>query len=82
MKLPIYHSGETAIAPSGIAFDEQDRLYMATLRGQMLYQFRPENTSLEVVLEGEGRLRDVKVHDGKTYVITNNTDGRCSFRSG
>lgn len=76
MKLPIYHSGETAIAPSGIAFDEQDRLYVATLRGQMLYQFRPENASLEVVLEGEGRLRDVKVHDGKTYVITNNTDGR------
>lgn len=76
MKSPLYHSSETAIAPSGIAFDEEDHMYVATLRGQKLYRFQPENSSLELVLEGEGRLRDVKVHDGKTYVITNNTDGR------
>nr|WP_260871391.1 PQQ-dependent sugar dehydrogenase [Paenibacillus sp. Y412MC10] len=76
MKLPLYHSGVKAIAPSGIAFDEQDRLYVATLRGQKLYRFQPEKDALETVLEGEGRLRDVKVHNGKTYVITNNTDGR------
>ncbi|MFG1731643.1 Quinoprotein glucose dehydrogenase B precursor [Paenibacillus sp. GM2FR] len=76
MNTPLYHSSETAIAPSGIAFDEEDYMYVATLRGQKLYRFRPEDASLETVLEGEGRLRDVKVHDGKTYVITNNTDGR------
>ncbi|MBT2759778.1 PQQ-dependent sugar dehydrogenase [Paenibacillus sp. ISL-20] len=76
MKSPLYHSSETAIAPSGIAFDEEDAMYVATLRGQKLYRFQPENAFLELVLEGEGRLRDVKVHDGKTYVITNNTDGR------
>ncbi|WP_098746731.1 PQQ-dependent sugar dehydrogenase [Paenibacillus sp. EZ-K15] len=76
MKSPLYHSSETAIAPSGIAFDDEGHMYVATLRGQKLYRFKPENASLELVLEGEGRLRDVKVHDGKTYVITNNTDGR------
>ncbi|KOP67842.1 quinoprotein glucose dehydrogenase [Bacillus sp. FJAT-18019] len=76
MKSPIYHSSETAIAPSGIAFDEKDHLYVATLRGQKLYEFQPENDSLKVVMEGEGRLRDVKIHNGRIYVITNNTDGR------
>lgn len=76
MKLPIYHSSETAIAPSGIAFDDEDHLYVATLRGQKLYEFQPEIDSLNVVLEGEGRLRDVKIHNGQIYVITNNTDGR------
>lgn len=76
MKSPIYHSSETAIAPSGIAFDDEDHLYVATLRGQKLYEFQPKNASLKVVLEGEGRLRDVKFHNGQMYVITNNTDGR------
>lgn len=76
LKTPVYHSGDTAIAPSGIAFDEEDQMYVATLRGQKLYRFQPESTSLDVVLEDEGRLRDVKVYNGKIYVITNNTDGR------
>ncbi|WP_231638517.1 PQQ-dependent sugar dehydrogenase [Paenibacillus sp. JCM 10914] len=76
MELPIYHSGETAIAPSGISFDEQDQLYMATLRGEKLYRFNTEDASLSVALEDEGRLRDVRVHNGKVYIITNNTDGR------
>jgi hypothetical protein len=31
---------------------------------------------LKTVLENQGRLRDVKMHNGKTYIITNNTDGR------
>lgn len=72
---PLYHTGETAIAPSGAAFDEQG-LLVASLRGQTLYRFDPEGGELEVVLDQEGRLRDVKVQDGRVYVLTNNTDGR------
>jgi glucose/arabinose dehydrogenase len=76
MITPIYHTGETAIAPSGTAMDSSKRLLVATLRGQKLYRYDPRNKKMEALLEGEGRLRDVKVHDGKIYVITNNTDGR------
>ena len=76
MEQPVYHTGETALAPSGVAFDKQDLLYVATLRGSKLYRFDPDKAELETVLAGEGRLRDVKVQDGRIYVITNNTDGR------
>lgn len=73
---PIYHSGDISIAPSGAAFDADNRLLIATLRGETLYRFKPESGTIESLLEGEGRLRDVKVHQGNTYVLTNNTDGR------
>jgi len=76
MEQPVYHTGETALAPSGVAFDEEDVLYVATLRGSKLYRYEPDKDELEAVLQGEGRLRDVKVQNGRIYVITNNTDGR------
>ncbi|MEK8126880.1 PQQ-dependent sugar dehydrogenase [Paenibacillus filicis] len=74
---PLYHTGEKAIAPSGIATDSQDRFLVATLVGETLYRFDPKQPQqLQVVLDKQGRLRDVKVKDGYVYVITNNTDGR------
>lgn len=75
---PVYHSGDPAIAPSGVAFDASQRLLLATLRGTTLYRYDPASGAMEAILEGEGRLRDVKVYNGRTYVITNNTDGRGS----
>jgi glucose/arabinose dehydrogenase len=76
MVTPLYHTGDTAIAPSGISFDDKDQLLLATLRGQKLYKYDPQSNKLQAILENQGRLRDVKFHNGKTYVITNNTDGR------
>jgi glucose/arabinose dehydrogenase len=73
---PLYHTGETAIAPSGISFDADDQLLIAALRGQKLFKYDPKSNKLNVILENQGRLRDVKFHNGKTYIITNNTDGR------
>ncbi|WP_274361796.1 PQQ-dependent sugar dehydrogenase [Paenibacillus thermotolerans] len=76
MAAPIFHTGDVAIAPSGIAADPENRLLVAALRGERLFRFDPANGKLEVLLEREGRLRDVKFHEGNIYVITNNTDGR------
>lgn len=76
MVSPLYHTGDTAIAPSGVAVDAEGQLLVATLRGEKLYRYNPATNQLTVVLEGEGRLRDVKLHNGRIYVITNNTDGR------
>ncbi|WP_246096643.1 PQQ-dependent sugar dehydrogenase [Paenibacillus sinopodophylli] len=76
MIAPIYHTGEEAIAPSGAALDANNRILLATLRGGALYRFDPAINEMTVVFEGEGRLRDVKINDGRVYVITNNTDGR------
>jgi glucose/arabinose dehydrogenase len=73
---PLYHTGEKAIAPSGITFNADNLLLIATLRGEALYKYDPKSNKLKVVLENQGRLRDVKIHNGKTYLITNNTDGR------
>ncbi len=73
---PVYHTGDPAIAPSGATMDEQNRLLIATLVGSALYRYDPATKNMAVVFEGEGRLRDVKIKDGRVYVITNNTDGR------
>ncbi|WP_233531215.1 PQQ-dependent sugar dehydrogenase [Paenibacillus alkalitolerans] len=76
MTTPIYHTGDEAIAPSGIAIDSENRILVAALRGQKLFRYDPKDKTMEALLEHEGRLRDVKIHNGKIYVITNNTDGR------
>ncbi|WP_312875703.1 PQQ-dependent sugar dehydrogenase [Paenibacillus planticolens] len=73
---PLYQTGDTAIAPSGITMDAEGQLLIATLRGEKLYRYNPGTNLLTAKLEGEGRLRDVKVHNGNIYVVTNNTDGR------
>lgn len=76
MITPVYHTGEEAIAPSGMTIDDNNRLLIAALRGEALYRYDPATKAMDVVFEGEGRLRDVKMKDGSIYVITNNTDGR------
>ncbi|WP_159887509.1 PQQ-dependent sugar dehydrogenase [Paenibacillus puerhi] len=73
---PLYHSGPRAIAPSGIAADKTDGFLVATLVGETLYRFNPQDNRMTAVLQNQGRLRDVRVKDGYVYVITNNTDGR------
>jgi len=75
---PSFHTGDPAIAPSGVAFDAAGGLLVAALRGEALFRFDPSDGSMEKVVEGEGRLRDVKARDGRVYAITNNTDGRGS----
>jgi glucose/arabinose dehydrogenase len=76
MMNPLYHTGDTAIAPSGIAIGLDNQLLIAALRGQKLFKYDPKTKQMKVILENQGRLRDVKIHNGKTFVITNNTDGR------
>ncbi|XEC97357.1 sorbosone dehydrogenase family protein [Paenibacillus tarimensis] len=75
---PLFHTGQSTIAPSGIAFGTEGKLLIAALRGEGLYEYDPQSGTIETVLEGEGRFRDVKIHNGQIYVITNNTDGRGS----
>lgn len=75
MEDPLIHSGDDTWAPSGVAFFE-DYLLVAGLRGESLYVFDEEAEEMNVVFEGEGRLRDVKVDGQDVYILTNNTDGR------
>lgn len=76
MITPIYNTGEEAIAPSGAAIDENNRIWIATLVGETLYRYDPATKAMDALFKGVGRLRDVKIKDGRIYVITNNTDGR------
>lgn len=75
---PLYHTGETAIAPSGIAAMPDGKLLVANLKGESLMVFDPENGEMTELLNGIGRIRDVAVQNGQIYIITNNTDGRGS----
>ncbi|NGZ76750.1 PQQ-dependent sugar dehydrogenase [Saccharibacillus alkalitolerans] len=72
---PYYVNGEQAIAPSGIAATPDDKILVATLAGQSLKEFDPIAKTMTDVLTGEGRIRDVAVHNGRIYVLTNNTSG-------
>lgn len=75
---PLYHTGETAIAPSGIAATPDGKLLVANLRGESLTAFDPASGEMTEILSGVGRIRDVAVKEGEIYILTNNTDGRGS----
>jgi len=72
---PVYVAGDRAIAPSGIAAAPDNKVLVATLAGQSLKLFDPKTRTMTDVLTGEGRIRDVALHGGKIYVLTNNTSG-------
>ncbi len=85
---PIYESGDSTWAPSGIAFyagarDERPALFVAELYGQSLMRLviNPDDPMkvdrADTVLSGEGRMRDVESGpDGCLYALTTNRDGR------
>lgn len=75
---PLYHTGETATAPSGIAATSDGKLLVANLRGESLTAFDPASGEMTEILSGVGRIRDVAVKEGEIYILTNNTDGRGS----
>lgn len=75
MTPPLYVASSKAIAPSGIAVTPNDTILVATLAGESLKEFDPKTKKMTNVLTGVGRVRDVAVHNGKIYVLTNNTSG-------
>ncbi|GAB2693137.1 hypothetical protein GCM10027018_10750 [Paenibacillus thermoaerophilus] len=73
---PVYHTGQSTLAPSGIAFDRSGGLLAAGLQGSKLIRYDVTRGTAETVLDGLGRLRDVAVIGDEAYLLTNNTDGR------
>lgn len=84
---PLIHSGEDTWAPSGITFVNQgpwqDKLLVATLRGQQLLSISLNEDgsvveNVESWFKNEyGRLREVvQGKDGSIYITTSNRDGR------
>ncbi|GGO02834.1 PQQ-dependent sugar dehydrogenase [Saccharibacillus kuerlensis] len=78
LTLPLYHTGEEAIAPSGIAATPDGKVLVANLIGESLMEFDPASNEMTEILNDVGRIRDVAVRNGQIYVITSNTDGRGS----
>jgi len=91
---PVIQSGSDTWAPAGASFVEggpwDGSLLFTGLRGQSLFRLTldPDNPTevldFEKLYSGEyGRLRNVvQGPDGAVYILTNNTDGRGSPRSG
>ncbi|WP_322923327.1 PQQ-dependent sugar dehydrogenase [Paenibacillus campi] len=73
MTAPIYVAGARAIAPSGIAVTPENTILVATLAGESLKLFDPSTRQMTNILTDVGRVRDVAVHNGHIYVLTNNT---------
>ncbi|RUQ31624.1 quinoprotein glucose dehydrogenase [Peribacillus cavernae] len=75
METPIFHSGSTTWAPSGIAYHE-GILYAAALRGEAVKAFDLNKGEVSNVFTGAGRIRDVLMDGDYLYFVSNNTDGR------
>ncbi len=86
MEPPVAHSGpDYTWAPAGAAWWE-GRLFFAGLRGEALYELRPDEASPEPRAHFRadyGRIRAVRVGpDGRLYFSTSNRDGRGRVRDG
>lgn len=91
---PVAESGSATWAPSAIAFyasaaDQRPALFMAELKGGALrrFVFDPADparvTAQEIVLEGQGRLREVVAGpDRCLYLTTSDRDGRGTPNAG
>lgn len=75
MVTPLFQTGEVTWAPSGIAYHE-DKLYVATLRGQALQEVDLATKKNRELITGLGRIRDVIIDGEYLYFVSNNTDGR------
>lgn len=89
---PLFHTGDTAWAPSGASFYNSDKIpelkgkyLVANLRGVHLHAFEIDTEhgkilSDEPLFSGQfGRLRDISVgSDSYLYLLTSNRDGRGS----
>ncbi|WP_076708929.1 PQQ-dependent sugar dehydrogenase [Microbacterium oleivorans] len=81
---PVQTWSTDAASPSGIAIVD-DTILIANLRGRVLraVPVADPSSSTELYAGEYGRLRDVTVGpDGTVFVLTNNTDGRGSPRTG
>lgn len=81
---PVLQWKTSEASPSGLAFT-RDTFFLAALRGQRLWAIYPGSPADAVAwfTNEFGRLRDaVPGPDGSLWVLTNNTDGRGSPRSG
>jgi glucose/arabinose dehydrogenase len=82
---PLLEWSPSEASPSGVAY-VADTLFLASLRGQRLWQVPVSDGSVgepAAYLTEYGRLRDaVAAPDGTLWVLTNNTDGRTEPRPG
>jgi glucose/arabinose dehydrogenase len=81
---PVLQWATSEASPSGLAF-VRGSFFLASLRGQRLWAIYPEGDAKSTAwFAGKyGRLRDaVPGPDGSVWVLTNNTDGRGSPRTG
>lgn len=74
METPFLHSGSSTWAPSGIDF-YGERLLVATLRGEGLYEAR--NGQLAAIYAEGDRIRDVEVAGDVIYIVTTNRSPRA-----
>lgn len=79
---PVFQWRTAEASPSGLA-EVDGTFYLAALRGERLFTMRPNGSPTAILVGQFGRLRDVAQGPaGTIWLLTNNTDGRGSPRSG
>jgi glucose/arabinose dehydrogenase len=83
---PVYQWSTSEASPSGLAV-VGDTIFMSALRGERLWTIWSTAGAAPVTVkpffDGTfGRIRDVVAHGNALWILTNNTDGRGSPRSG
>lgn len=71
MESPLFQSGNSTWAPSGLAY-HNGALYIACLRGAQIRKLDLNNKEEKIVLSGLGRLRSITFDENSAYVLTNN----------
>ncbi|WP_206197414.1 PQQ-dependent sugar dehydrogenase [Peribacillus frigoritolerans] len=71
MESPLFQSGDSTWAPSGLAY-HNGSLYVAGLRGAQIRKFNLLSKQESIVLSGLGRLRNITFKGNTAYVLTNN----------
>jgi glucose/arabinose dehydrogenase len=75
MEKPIFQTGDSTWAPSGMAY-YKGQLYIATLRDSRIRTYDINSGKDSVLYEQGGRMRDIYIEGNTLFASTSNLDGR------
>jgi glucose/arabinose dehydrogenase len=73
MITPYFHTGNSTLAPSGIAFTARGELVVAALAARAIYVVNESTGSFREIFSINERMRAVLPHENGMYLITTNT---------
>ncbi len=76
MESPFYQTGDETWAPSGIAMNENNEMFIACLRGEKVIKLSTDTKEVETIFDEGFRTRDVFLDNNFLYLITSDEEDR------